>query len=223
MNDDLKELIGVLRYAVATEELHVNLVHRATTSLATMGYEYDYSNFPALVYTKRFVDTSGDTPTNLAEALLWKLGRWKAYKGFVQSHSTKAAKPAATNVVLHAFAQHLRDPENPIYDQHSLRALWAISGSLSVVEQRHCKNALFNKNRMWKSSASGLNTIDCYELFLRNIAILINVRNAPSRSVLDRMLMPLGQAIKVTTRTYTEFRSLIGLQDPEQTDSTWTH
>jgi hypothetical protein len=213
MGSELKELISALRGAIETGGLHEELVREATDKLSTMGYKYDYGNFPALINTTTFVDMSGNTPGNLAEALLWKLGRWKAYKGFLQSHSAKNAKPTATNVVLHAFAQHLKDPENPIYDQHALRALWAISGKLSVAEQLHCKNALFSRDGMWKSSASGSSTTNCYEFFLRHIADLVSVANAPSKGALDRLLMPLGQALKERTGTYIEFCSLFGFPD----------
>ena len=48
-------------------------VENAGKALSDLGYQYDDKRFPALVGTENFADTSGQTPSNLAEALFMTL------------------------------------------------------------------------------------------------------------------------------------------------------
>jgi hypothetical protein len=171
---------------------------------------YDEKQFPPLIDSDKFVDSSRDSPSNLAEALLWKLGKWKSYKRFAANYAAKSPVPTKQDVVFFAFAKHLKDRGNPIYDQHSIRALWAICGNLNDEEKIKCKSLLFDGNDVWKPSGSGRDTIACYELFVRHINNVVNTDDGPSLSEIDRLLMPLGQAIKKHTKTYAEFHSLCG-------------
>lgn len=71
----LKCLIAELQKAITNGGMPKQTVDAAIKNLAELGYQYDYERFPALVGTKSFTDTSRTTPTNLAEALIWKLGK----------------------------------------------------------------------------------------------------------------------------------------------------
>lgn len=205
----LKNLIARLRKAVAEGELTEEVVKQATEKLSEIR-KYDDEKFPALAGTDKFKDTSGSTPANLAEALLWKLGKWKVYKKFAAYYKAESPNPTKTDVVLFAFVKHLKDKEIPIYDQHAIRALWAICGALTEAEVRSCKSLLFDGKNKWKATGSGTDTIECYELFVRHMSTLTAANGAPSIGKMDRLLMPLGQSIKRSTNSYQEFRELCG-------------
>jgi len=188
------------------------VVDSAIEGLSDLGYAYDDGTFPALVDTENFRDTSRNTPANLAEALLWKLGKWKVYKKFAANYVSEDSLATKTDVVLFAFARHLKHKDNPIYDQHAMRALWAICGKLTDEEKKKCKSLLFDRKGKWKSVASGGDTIECYELFRRHLDNLVNVEGGPTKGKIDRLLMPLGQAIKKSTDSYEGFCHLCGWQ-----------
>ena len=210
INKALKDLIAVLQKAIADEQMTRQIVDKAVESLSGLGYAYDHERFPALVDTEKFLDTSGETPSNLAEALLWKLGKWKSYKRFAANFMEKNAKATKQDVVFFAFARHLKDKSNPIYDQHAIRALWAICGKLTDGEKRKCKSLLFDGKDKWKPVGNGGDTIECYELFVRHIDDLTTASKGVTKGEIDRLLMPLGRAIKKETDSYREFHLLCG-------------
>ena len=206
----LENLIAELQKAIVNGGMNKGTVENAVKALSELGYQYDNKRFPALVGTENFVDTSCETPSNLAEALLWKLGKWQIYKKFATNYTADNPKPTKQNVVFFAFARHLNDNNNPIYDQHAIRALWAICGKLTASERKKCKSLLFDGKNKWKQAGSGGDTIECYELFVRHINDLVGENNAASKGEIDRLLMPLGQAIKKSTGSYVEFSKLCG-------------
>lgn len=208
----LGKLIAGLQDAVANNRLDRDAVNAAITDLSALNpkFKYDYESIPKLSNTEKFSDTSTDSPSNLAEALLWKLGKWKSYKRFAANFAAADPRPTKTDVVFFAFAKHLRDKENPIYDQHALRALWAISAKLTKEERERCKALLIQGDLRWKPYGYGVNALDCYELFAKHLNDFALIGNAPTKGEIDKLLMPLGQAIKRSTKTYTEFRSLCG-------------
>jgi hypothetical protein len=207
-NNTLVELISGLQKTIASGGINKGTVENAGKALSDLGYQYDDRRFPALVGTENFADTSGETPSNLAEALLWKLGKWQSYKKFAANYTADDTKPTKQNVVFFAFARHLKDKKNPIYDQHAIRALWAICGKLTANERKKCKSLLFDGKGKWKQTGSGGATIECYELFVRHLNDLVPPDNGATRSEIDRLLMPLGQAIKKSTGSYVEFHQL---------------
>lgn len=142
--------------------------------------------------------------------LLWKLGKWQSYKKFAANYTDDDSKPTKQNVVFFAFGRHLKDKKNPIYYQHSIRALWAICGKLTANERKKCKSLLFDGKGKWKQTGLGGATIECYELFVRHINDLVSSDNGATRSEIDRLLMPLGQAIKKSTGSYVELHQLCG-------------
>jgi len=206
----LKELIAKLQKIILHGEINKGSIKNAIEILADLGYQYDDKKFPPIKVTETFVDTSGETPSNLAEALLWKLGKWQSYKDFAANYTNDDSEPTKQNVVFFAFAKHLKDRKNPIYDQHAIRALWAICGKLTATEGKKCKTLLFDGNGKWKQVGSGSVTIECYNLFVRHIHNLVSLDKGVTGGVIDRLLMPLGQAIKKSTKSYDEFHQLCG-------------
>jgi len=206
----LKELIATLQKAIYGGDLTDEVLVSAISDLARLGYQYDDETYPPLKNTESFTDCSGDTPRNLAEALLWKLGKWKSYKKFAANYVLDDSEATKTDVVFFAFAKHLRNKNNPIYDQHAIRALWAICGKLTSEERAKCKSLLFDGKQKWKQSGSGGDTIDCYELFVKHMDDLVKAGSGTTKGRIDRLLMPLGQAIKRSTGSHEKFSELCG-------------
>jgi hypothetical protein len=206
----LPGLIADLQSAIADGGMDYEELKQAVTGLSALGYQYDHDLFPDLYNTENYTDSIGESPSNLAEALLWKLGKWKSYKRFAAYYMDTCLTPSQTDVVFYAFARHLKDRNNPIYDQHAIRALWAICGNLSDAEKSSCRSLLFDRHDGWKQVGSGSVTIECYAIYVRHVRTLMIGSYGPSLTELDRLLMPLGQAIKRTTSTYADFQRLCG-------------
>ena len=197
----LKRIIKDLR----SSSLDESKIIESTKELEKIGYKYNSDKFPELINTKDFVCASADSPTNLAEALIWKLGRWKIYQDFIKNYHDEKTEPEKTNVVLYAFAKHLKNPdETPIYDQHVIRALWAIDTSLSDEEDK-LKSLLIGKNDKWKDNASGEFAIERYCLYLDRLQKIKKESQGVILKDIDRLLMPLGQAIKKEIESYNDF------------------
>jgi hypothetical protein len=207
----LKSLIASLQRSVSSGHMTKEAVASSIRELAGLGYEYDHAAFPKLVDTEHFVDTSRDSPSNLAEALLWKLGKWKSYKKFAKHYTDETSKPTDTDVVFYAFAKHLKNKDNPIYDQHAIRAIWAICDVLTAEEKAKCKSLLMNKKGEWKDAGSGGSAVECYKIFLKHLGEL--VKGGATKAEIDLLLMPLGQAIKKSTNNFEEFCSLSGWEE----------
>lgn len=204
----MKPLIDFLRFQIVTERLSKQTIKDAIDRLRALGYStYDDDKFPPLksghnyaVHSNRYIDLQEiNAPTDLAEAMLWKLGRWTAYKNFVKSYDNPHLFVSSEGgVVMTAFAKHLRNAENPIYDQHAVRSLWAIA-PLDKAELISCESLLVDRHGNWKESGSGKSALACYELFLKH-TLKIREANGVSFFELDRLMMPLGQALKIATR-----------------------
>lgn len=204
----MEELIKRIQLALSKGEMSQQFVGKCIQELARLGFAYNYETFPVLADSSGWSNSSGDAPENLAEALLWKLGKWKSYKKFSKQYSDDDSVPTNTDVVFYAFARHLKNPDNPIYDQHAIRALWAISTSLTDDEKSKCKHLLLDKENKWKPTGSGRHAVNCYNIFVNNLNLVIE--GGVSKSEVDRLLMPLGQAIKKRTKNYQEFCQLCG-------------
>ena len=208
-NTALKNLIRSLQESVNKEGMTKDFILEATKTLQQIDskYSYNHDTFPALENTNLFEDESNDSPSNLAEALLWKLGKWKSYKNFAQQYADDSSKPNKTNVVFYAFARHLKDSENPIYDQHAIRAIWAICGNMFNKEEKEkCEELLLDKKGKWKQTGSGKHAIECYSIFLDHINEISKV--GASKREIDLLLMPLGQALKLHSKNYKEFSDM---------------
>jgi hypothetical protein len=208
----LKQIILDLQEAISdpNNKLTKYTVVEKTAELDGLGYKYDFDKFPVLLDANQYADTSGDTPATLAEALLWKLGKWKSYKNFVSQYIDNDAEPSQKGVVFFAFAKHLQDSQNPIYDQHALRALWSICLNLDAAHKNQCKSLLFKKDGTWKPAGEGVDTVNCYNIFVDFVGRLTAVEGGLTKRDLDCLLMPLGQAIKKKTSNYNELCDLCG-------------
>ena len=208
----LKALVQDLQHRVASVSLNIMDIDQGIATLAGIGYAYDDEKYPSLPQCRPEAPTV-TIPTTLAELLLWKLGKWKAFKGFAEFYRDGVSAPRGSrSVVFDAFALHLQNRDTPIFDQHSLRAVWALYGKERPM-RRDCQRFLFGKSRAgvegWKHTGSGPAGVSCYRWFLRRVNTLTTQAQAPPGK-LDRLLMPLGQALKDATRDYDSFSTLCG-------------
>ena len=203
----LGALIKRLRIHVARRTLTKKRIADAIDTLHKLGHKYKDATFPPLATIYSGVNAKKPSPTTLAEALLWKLVRWKPYKTFLRHYAQTNSAPGTTDIVFYAFAQHLKDREIPIFDQHAFRALWAIS-VFSKEQEELCKRFLISGKNEWKDSGTGKTGPACYQLFLGHMARLGT--NKGSTGDLDKLLMPLGEALKKYSKTYEEFIQLCG-------------
>jgi hypothetical protein len=141
--DNLTRLVKSLQSLITDNKLSVESVKKSKEELGSLGYKYDVNLFPELKTDAKFSSVIGSAPSNLAEALLWKMGKWNVYKEFINNYNSTGPLTKTTDVVFTAFAKHLKDSSNPIYDQHALRAMWAINTKLNEQEKNKCKSALF--------------------------------------------------------------------------------
>lgn len=166
---------------------------------------YQDKKFPLLNELSLREDASGESPRSLAEMFLWKQGDWLKYKNFCKQYIGSGTS-TGNDVVIYAFARHLKDPHgSPIFDQHALRAVWAL-GLLSSSEEADAKAWLTKTGRKskaleWKANGGGANGLRCYEHYKRATnSLLENVagmRRGAVMNELDKLLMPLGQRIKM--------------------------
>lgn len=192
---NLTLLIHDLQLAYRQRRLDDARIASSIESLHNLGYRYDARKFPQLpANTAEFGTDIGDAPSNLAEAMLWKLGKWPSYQSFARNFADREMVVSAEGgVVFSAFAKHLQDSTKPIYDQHAMRALWAI-GEFSDAECARCNALLFKKDGSWKDAGSG-DDGTCYQMFAQHLAQACHA-NRIQHGDLDKLLMPLGQAIK---------------------------
>jgi hypothetical protein len=206
--DQLKNLISDLRCQIKECKLTQKTVCEARQKLRRIGYEYDTDLFPPLPGNHTWDEPSLATPQSLSEALLWKMGKWEIYKSFVAHYTGLSGGPKKTDVVFYAFAQHLQAPSNPIYDQHALRALWAIDTTFTQEQNDLCRKLLAKRNGDWKPIASGAGAHDGYKLYVLRLKNLSEGDECASLNDLDKLLMPLGQALKEITLNISDFLQL---------------
>lgn len=210
----IKCIVCYLQHKIKGRVLDIGSIQNATKKLSSIGYMYDSSLFPEINTDEKFCTELSSGPISLAEALLWKMGKWEIYKDFVRNYEDSSITKT-TSVVFSAFAKHLRDRANPIYDQHALRAMLAINTNLTGDEKYKCKSVLFKskgpEGATWKDNMSGKESINCYEIYVKAVNSLAS--DIAFKSALDRLLMPLGQALKTNCRDYKEFESICSCGD----------
>jgi hypothetical protein len=216
----LQDLIRFLQSQVATGGLTSKVAADAALRLEKLGYPYEHTKFPPLHDTTDFGHVVGASPSSLAEALLWKIGKWKDYRKFVSQYANRSSAPGKSDIVFFAFAKHLKDPAKPIYDQHALRAMWAICTALTAQERGLCEHFLMSgvrrrkgqgsgqaAQRKWKQTGNGKTAADCYALFLKHFPRL---QGGATNREIDLVLMPLGKAIKKETSHLAAFTAMCG-------------
>jgi len=205
-NEILRGLIIDLRRKIEAHLLDNDAVTSAIKQLGQIR-KYDSAKFPPLIPGHSYTYVKSGQPKTVAEALLWKLGKWQVYQSFAAKYQDSAPKPGKTDVVLYAFIRHMQDPSNPIYDQHAVRALWAIDPGIEGDAARGLKSVLLNTADSWKAAGSGDDTYKCYELYVERIKEICRPHGV-DLGRMDQLLMPLGQTIKRATDNYAEFRRL---------------
>lgn len=204
----LGQLVFEVGDAISRETVNDDLVSQFRRRLSSLGFEYNSTLYPALMETENFNWTVMDSPCNLAEALLWKLGKWKTYTKFSKYYEDGENTQRGRNIILYAFAIHLRDRSQPIIDQHTIRSMWAIDSSLTHEEKEACKAFLIKRNGTWKQSGSGVSGQKCYHCYVRLVDKLGNLGVDVSEA--DKLLMPLGRALRQLAKNHKEFRRLCG-------------
>ena len=205
----IRQLIIELRDSINQRTLNDDLVSQFSKRLFLLGFSYRFDVYPPLKETENFDSTVKDSPHNLAEALLWKLGKWKTYMNFVKYYEEGESTTRGTDIIFYAFARHLRDRSQPIIDQHTIRSMWAVDSTLTQEEKESCKKFLIARNGKWKSSGSGRSGSECYHCYVRFANRLANLGVDIAEA--DRLLMPLGQALKKLAKSYEDFRRLCEL------------
>jgi len=196
---DIYSLIKKINTAIKHDKLSEDFIASSANELVNLGFKsYDTKKFPELLKLPPPLEQVGNSPTNLAEALLWKLGKWNTYKAFAKNYNNKNFKVSTNGgIVFSAFAKHLQHDKNPIYDQHTIRALWAVR-PFNQEESSLCKKLLFDRKENWKAVGSG-DDGSCYELFVKQIDEICT-KNKIDNKILDKLLMPFGQALKNATK-----------------------
>lgn len=82
---ELQKIVAQLQDAISAPGLIARTVSQAIGLLAQIGYSYNTSTFPALPANHVWGSSSSDGPRTLAEALLWKMGKWETYQSFVHT------------------------------------------------------------------------------------------------------------------------------------------
>ncbi len=204
------DLISNIRTAIKEQRLKTEL-QNIIRQLSILGYEYDFDTFPPLENTDKFDTDIEGSPKSLAEALLWKLGKWKTYSNFVAYYQDNNSESSDTDVVFHAFARHLKE-DKPIFDQHTLRSMWIVDDKLSDDDRSHCKKYLMNSKGNWKQSGSGGSGTKCYALYVRFVEELVSNNSGLTNENIDRLFMPLGQALKKNTQNYEQVKGYLADQ-----------
>jgi len=186
-------------------------------------YRYQRRKYPTITFDPNATHSYDQGPTTLAEALLWKLGRWNDYCRFVDDFNTSPEPEEfevrlayESRIVFVAFTRHLKNQKDtPIFDQHALRALWAVSENLQkaklkdnkrgttktirkdVGEKFSVERYLTNTSGKWEETGPPQGTrLECYEQFKSEIEQVVGRRPDVTAPRLDRLLMPLGKALK---------------------------
>lgn len=172
MSDWVIGVVDFIRNNCASDESLLGCLPTASSCLEKNGFSYDANKFPEVDYSAIAKGCSTDRPSTLAEAMIWKLGRWSAYVRFRKNFQAASPEPTSTDVVLFAFSKHLKDPDNnPIYDQHVVRALWAITREKGM--KHKLQSLLFHQNGKWKESSSGKTAICCYHWYVNTLRGLL--------------------------------------------------
>jgi hypothetical protein len=198
----LKSVIKDLQLAFAGEEFIDQALCLAYSKLKKIeGFvPYEINKYPNLVDTESYDNHLDNTPMSLAEAFIWKQGDWLKYRSFASHYQLHSQEPKSGHVHF-AFAKHLREPKNtPIFDQNSLRAMWAICPVLTVEELRSIEGYLVSSIRKtkgrWKKTPGGRHAGPSMHAFFRVMRITASKSKINDFSSIDRLLMPLGSLLK---------------------------
>lgn len=205
----LKEIIHNLRDKVNNKNLDKKSLEKIKEDLEKINYKYDENKYPPINLDKfkNIEFQINDSPVNLAEAFLWKLGKWKEYKQFVSRYHENDIQTPDNAVIYYAFAKFLKEPnENPIFDQHAFRAIVAIC--FEKLSDMHTTEWYIGKDDYeWSSGIEKKVAKDSYNFFVKKVKEIVNNNSQKDFSLkeFDSVLMPLGKAIKKNYKNFKEF------------------
>jgi hypothetical protein len=187
-------------------------------------YAFSRTKYPLLNYDDIAKDNTQPTfpsersPHSVAEALLWKLGKWEQYASFFDVCRRELVEDEFMTpeveerygddfgaLVLEQFAKHLaRKNDEPILDQHSMRAgllLMTARRELPMDHWNEIRHAVLTDGRngkKWRgnnSNAALMEFIPQVKFWLKK---KLGANYCHDTLVLldQRMLFPLGKAIK---------------------------
>jgi len=200
----LKEITCKIRSGLASEAFSEDILEKIKKELSTAGYKYDTS-YPSISFPIGSPNKIPTGPGSLAEALLWKLNRWKSYIEFIKYYKKITNEPDNSGFINFQFANHLADhSNNPIVDQHTLRCYWAINFNLNEHTNNALKSFLVKSNGEWKESGSGKSGKLCCSEYVKFVAGIKSKYSVELDSA-DKLFMPLGSAIKEQFTNYSDF------------------
>jgi hypothetical protein len=173
------------------------------------------SSYPSLKHGfNNYSEPSKAYPTTLAEALIWKLGKWKTFMKFTAHYKKALNEVPNTGVVFYAFARHLAEEKEPIFDQHALRAAWTVCPH-NQSESEAIKRSLFyckgKKKGQWKPNGTGKDYSQCVKIYKNYILRFIPENyTRENLMLLDMFFMPLGQLIKEQAKNLDQYKILSG-------------
>lgn len=219
---DLKALIKELRREVRlccnpTNAMSAENFSSFSDYLAEITpYKHDKDKYPPLVFMGPEEYSLGEEPETLAQLYIWKRGDWSKFENFVGYYLDRDLdEPPKKGAVNFAFAHHLKSRGKlPIFDQHSARALWAIMGN-SRPKWRNYQDYLFYKPTHWRTESEYLQVYlqaSCYRDFLEDMEYLAGGCDdlVSQYAAADKLLMPLGKAIKEHVKDLDNFEKLCG-------------
>ncbi len=203
--DALIKLINEIRSSIKNRTLNCNFIIDKIEELKKIDkkYTYDQDKYPTLNYEVINKATEPQIPTNpstLADAYIWKQGNWKKYTDFIKFFKNKTEEVSGEAAVFKAFAKHIRDPQNvPIFDQHAFRAILGIFQENNQEEWGTSESGyeyLVNKSGEWHDDQNTRNHYSerAYQFYFAKINRLME--SCDNLSLIDRLLMPLGKALK---------------------------
>ena len=175
--------------------------------LTSQTYGYEDTKFPPIPEDVSFRAPKHEVrenigPRTLAEALLWKKGDWGKYVNFVSDFKSKKLNPKFKKggPVFFAFAKHLQDRNaRPILDQHSVRALWVLSNSQWNLPGEPYRRFLLEGKigeERWRTSQTPKKAANLVISNFWDCVTSTCAANEIDLTILDELLMPLGQALK---------------------------
>jgi hypothetical protein len=189
---NLKKMVTQIRSALLGKR-PIDL-DKYKSGLAALGKSYTYktTQYPDFELPSDLKHRTSDTPTNLAEAFIWKTTFWNKYGKFVDAYKN-GGPPQGDYITFWAYAMYLRNPDLPIFDQHALRAVWALSSTVKVSDLSNLREFLLAGDS-WELYAKGSTAKKCYDYFVRRVGSLAGDRLDIRE--FDKVLMPLGKALK---------------------------
>jgi hypothetical protein len=179
------------------------LVERTTST-----YRYKDETYPDFAIPDKLGVSRKDYPATLAEMFIWKQTDWPKYLKFRDWYNPKLAMAAPQGGAVHyAFAKYLaKKGKEPIFDQHSCRAIWALLKPLPGFDDSLYKSYLTHKGS-WNSGQNEDDVpVDCYWQYLEDAARFTSPANYDA---LNKLLMPLGRAVRAYSSPGRDFANFV--------------